>query len=1383
MGKEGLFGSLKKKKSTEVENRTGAFIGTPIHQSFAPSKTPSRTKTPGKKLFQLLWCGSSAQKGLNTASLEEEPSWEGAPYLEGFYRPTSPSQARSVSTAPSSSNLTDSVPSIATDNSIDTHGSGWSSPPPVIRNFLDIENVDIVNGNRNGNNSSTKMKAQDPTSIPLPESPAREQKVMVPAMLSSALRSPDLATDDDDGDCDMFFSPHSNSYEENVHPSSSPPETSRMTMKTPGLGIPTPHHKQDQDNSCAQLFPHPLRAASESPAPLQVRHVALSHSVSEHQEEEDDDEDAFLPDDFNTNNNNNVPKMYTWETVQQHVRQAEHELQNHLEDRHQHTMEDFQEEVEKQLQKHGAQWKQDAEAEYHRLNTLLKEERNKTQQKHMELLCKVTSMGELQDKLDHQGKEKLMLQSQISELEEEKSQLLPMAKSEDSAANEKAKELYRDQLDQQIKELQEELQTLRDVFPESDEVENLTKAKQVSDQKVGELETQIQNLQEQIKRKENTSTPTCIAEKVEVIPESHQEELRQLQASKDEADHQVLELQTRMEGLLQQQVDSSNSMEELIILKAEKAAAERKINELQEQVGSRAETSTAQSKLQEAQAQITVLQHQVQDMYHEQFDTSVFSGVSEVSHEEFFAAKAEVETLRVLRAEEQEVVLHLKAQRCALKKRLDKVEQQLQFQLNVPRKRGRESKVEIGTLTIECLSPPATDDEKDDDGGIVAQLRQDLQTLQAERDALEVQIQQLEQAKSQDIDVAVEQVRKDWDQQMLSLQAELDKSLEDHEAEKKNLKKAEMSLEEIEEFTTQVFELKKQHQEALEAQRRTLLTDMEKALNEKQERIGQLRAEFEEGMVQLGEEHAKEKEVLQAQVDDLRAKHDQEIDLVKAKSKEETDTLQQMLQRLRIEFEDEKIEIIQTTAKEHEEFQAKLSLQQQSYEEELICSGEQMLKLEEQLDQMRNEATNTSASTVTEQYILEMQAKFEEDMDDVKTKSRQDLDVMHTQLEVVLGEMKDQSAKASTLETKVVDLKKKHRTELADAKAQVKEEMEKELLALEDTIKMRELGDGSLTNKIAELQAKTETDRVEYSRRVREVRAEHSKEIDDLLNQLDLVEAEHNERYKQKDILILEKDAVISALGSQLAEAERRSKATKSTQGTMTKQLNRLQRELEEAKAEIASTKQEMDGLVADHKDAMEKELVLRQKLCEEAREEMINRAELQFEQANATYKKLKHEFDQAVSNTAELERELKLSKKKAEDTKKQQEGREVDLDDKLAEARAGTNTIFLCYKNGSYSNQPTRTHLLLLLFLAVATGELNASRKVKQYRGEVDKAQQAESQLRKQLNEAQSTSRSVQSTLAAVVSEKEKLIAENVEMKAVCEELMAMVEGGNAAA
>ena len=80
----------------------------------------------------------------------------------------------------------------------------------------------------------------------------------------------------------------------------------------------------------------------------------------------------------------------------------------------------------------------------------------------------------------------------------------------------------------------------------------------------------------------------------------------------------------------------------------------------------------------------------------------------------------------------------------------------------------------------------------------------------------------------------------------------------------------------------------------------------------------------------------------------------------------------------------------------------------------------------------------------------------------------------------------------------------------------------------------------------------------------------------------------------------------------------------------------------------------------------------------------------------------------------------------------------------------------------------------------AIATVEASASRKAYQYRYELEAAKEAEKEIRHKLDEALSTSRSVQSTLASVVAEKERMIAENVEMKAVCEELMAMVEGGS---
>jgi hypothetical protein len=53
-----------------------------------------------------------------------------------------------------------------------------------------------------------------------------------------------------------------------------------------------------------------------------------------------------------------------------------------------------------------------------------------------------------------------------------------------------------------------------------------------------------------------------------------------------------------------------------------------------------------------------------------------------------------------------------------------------------------------------------------------------------------------------------------------------------------------------------------------------------------------------------------------------------------------------------------------------------------------------------------------------------------------------------------------------------------------------------------------------------------------------------------------------------------------------------------------------------------------MDHLLSDHKRAMEEELVICQKLCKEAGEDMIQSAKAQFKQVNGACKKLKHNFD-----------------------------------------------------------------------------------------------------------------------------------------------------------
>jgi hypothetical protein len=73
---------------------------------------------------------------------------------------------------------------------------------------------------------------------------------------------------------------------------------------------------------------------------------------------------------------------------------------------------------------------------------------------------------------------------------------------------------------------------------------------------------------------------------------------------------------------------------------------------------------------------------------------------------------------------------------------------------------------------------------------------------------------------------------------------------------------------------------------------------------------------------------------------------------------------------------------------------------------------------------------------------------------------------------------------------------------------------------------------------------------------------------------------------------------------------------------------------------------------------------------------------------------------------------------------------------------------------------------------------EEEAARKGKEYRKEMERLLQAAEDFEKKYKAAEHTSRHAYKKLAAVNAEKDKLQKECDEIKSVCEELMAMVEG-----
>lgn len=83
-----------------------------------------------------------------------------------------------------------------------------------------------------------------------------------------------------------------------------------------------------------------------------------------------------------------------------------------------------------------------------------------------------------------------------------------------------------------------------------------------------------------------------------------------------------------------------------------------------------------------------------------------------------------------------------------------------------------------------------------------------------------------------------------------------------------------------------------------------------------------------------------------------------------------------------------------------------------------------------------------------------------------------------------------------------------------------------------------------------------------------------------------------------------------------------------------------------------------------------------------------------------------------------------------------------------------------------------------LLRLTALASNEANMIRTEKAHLVELEKAKLSEDQMRSKLEESQVVCDGVQRTLASLVAEKERLTAELFDMKQMCEELMAMVEG-----
>lgn len=352
-------------------------------------------------------------------------------------------------------------------------------------------------------------------------------------------------------------------------------------------------------------------------------------------------------------------------------------------------------------------------------------------------------------------------------------------------------------------------------------------------------------------------------------------------------------------------------------------------------------------------------------------------------------------------------------------------------------------------------------------------------------------------------------------------------------------------------------------------------------------------------------------------------------------------------------------------------------------------------------------------------------------------------------LEVALSSLTTEQAR------QIADIKASHASEINEMTLQrqrqlddLRVEMERRMAETLSHLSEVATREKALLEKVSTLEAEVGQAQGDVQRRVQELRKEHSSEIDELISQLDLVEAENKKEFTLLENKMKQKDAIIAALGTQLAEAtSRRNEQDAEHQNTI-EALQAAKDEAHLAKLQCATFEANLERSKVDYKKAIEDEKRKRQEAREEVRAEMIHAAEEQFAKANVEYLRVKSEFESTLLKLGKIEREFKVVCVELETAKKECATKEVEMTAELAQTRA-----------------------------TVATNEAMSARKVQEYSLEIERLNKAHQELQAKLNDSFLNCKAAHQSLGTIVAEKEQLAKENRDLKEVCEELMAIVE------
>lgn len=705
--------------------------------------------------------------------------------------------------------------------------------------------------------------------------------------------------------------------------------------------------------------------------------------------------------------------------------------------------------------------------------------------------------------------------------------------------------------------------------------------------------------------------------------------------------------------------------------------------------------------------------------------------------------------------EDKVEIKRLRAQIATLKNTLEVREKELNAakkQLNTPTKQSsvipRRSPAPSGSAKKNTLD------------------RKCVEIYEKEKESLLQQIALLEEQaekRSEDHKYALQQLRRTSEEEIERVKKEVEARVEQHLEKERELQQqlCEAASREKEELLEQI--------ENLEAEKKT-------------DRIGGLREvqKKEDLLDQICKLEKREKDLInehQRAMVDIRAKHDIEIKELREEI-EQIETLRirrecELRQTLSETSSFEKEELLKKVEKLESDLEAErngsylIKMKVAGVEREAAAAvrehekaiGELRTRTDAEIQKLRKELEENHELKQRFEEALSERNCLSKEVDSLKTALAQDrkerdlaLESLRKQHAEEIKRLREDSLEKIAIEQiKLRDLAESMQGDFDKITAQLKLDYEAEIQVLKERLEKEDATEIAtqeeleiLRRKLRDVEDILKTEKHSYEVRVNEIQTAHAKELDDLLAQLDAVEAEHTTKLVEKDMAIQEREATLT----HYADMESRLHAIQVECSKAKMEAEQLRIRHETENTELETVKAELEKLKLTHTKFLEGANAEKMKACEAAREEMIERAEAQFKQANDLYVKLKKQYDMVKVKAEKLDTELKKCKEEIVKLTREKEEQEVDMTAEIAQLKAQKAKV-----------------------------EADAAQKAKEYRHEMEGLLQAAKDFEKKCSDAEDTARNAQKSLALVVAEKAKMKSEYDELNKVCEELMAHVE------